>query len=361
MFLDRSSFVKKLRSVISKSGTTVALAADNDLDGLVAACLMDLAMYELFDLEVDTCFRHEVTWEIDWQQMPDNSYYAGIFLDLAYSNTPNYRNVASRIKNAFAIDHHISSETGFPQKVLAFNPCRNGECYLPTAYLAQEVAQELGKSSSPIFDYLTLLGVLGDCGIYFNVTSSKEIKFGYSSELEMLYKKGRSLFPELFEIETHAEFKYPRYRSVLAAIEKEAADMSWNELYIKFVNESESPTGLQGLVEEILSKHPDAFTQIMAELPSEPSETSSSGIWLMKNKTSISNGVLARTIAEMKSHPNVVYKCMKKCYVAARAPPGSQINFIPAFETFGGGHKGACGACIPPRDMGSLLDKVRAL
>ncbi|MFX0114419.1 MAG: hypothetical protein ACFFB3_07715 [Candidatus Hodarchaeota archaeon] len=361
MFMDKDAFIYKLKSTVTGKDFSVALAADNDLDGLTAACVMDMALYEVFDIEVDTCFRHELTWEIDWQQLPEAEYQVGIFLDLAYGNTPNYRNAAAKVKHSFAIDHHVASETGFPQKVLAYNPCRNAECYLPTAYLAGEVAQGLGLASSPVVEYLVALGVLADSGIYFNLKPENELEYGCAPKLELLYEKSKSKFPALFKTVTYDEYKYPQYRSYLAAIEKEAAELGWNELYVQWVNESESLENLQNLIDQIYEKHPEEFEQLLAELPSDPTETSSSGVWILKNVTAIPNGALARTIAEMTSTPIVVYKCAKMCFIAARAPQGSLINFIPAFETYGGGHEGACGAVIPSKDLESFLDNIRTL
>ncbi|MHA2272241.1 MAG: hypothetical protein ACXACI_10285 [Candidatus Hodarchaeales archaeon] len=361
MFIDRITLANKLKALASKSKPSVALAADNDLDGLSAACLMDNMLYEVFDIEPDTCFRHELTWKIDWEQLPETMYQIGIFLDLAYDNTPNYRNIASKIDHAFAIDHHVSSETGFPQKVLAYNPCRNSECYIPTVFLVKRVCQTLELTSNPVNDYLILLGVLADSGIYFNLTSENDLSFGCSPEITPFYERIRPQFPDFFSSESFNGFKYPRYRDILAAIEKEASELGWAELNLQFVNESEDLGNFQGLIEQIHKKHAGEFEHLLAELPVEPTETSSSGIWILKNTTSIPNGALARTIAEMTTNPIVVYKCTKMCYVAARAPRGSSINFIPAFETFGGGHEGACGAYFPSKDLEEFLGKIRSL
>ncbi|MFW9915922.1 MAG: DHH family phosphoesterase [Candidatus Thorarchaeota archaeon] len=361
MFIDQITFVNKLKPLISETKPNIALAADNDLDGLTSACLMDKMLYEVFDIEPDACFRHELTWNIDWEQLPEPEYQIGFFLDLAYDNTPNYRNIASKIDHAFAIDHHVASETGFPQKVLAYNPCRNSECYIPTIFLVKRVSQTLGLTSDSVNDYLVLLGVLADSGIYFNITSEKDLRFGCSPEIMPFYEEMRSQFPGLFSLEEFEGFTYPKYRNVLAAVEKEASELGWAELNLQFINESGDLGSLQGLIEQIHKKHEGEFEQLLAELPSEPTETSSSGIWILRNTTSIPNGALARTIAEMTTNPIVVYKCAKMCYIAARAPHNSSINFIPAFKTFGGGHEGACGAYIPSKDLEEFLAKIRSL
>ncbi|MFQ5977226.1 MAG: hypothetical protein ACE5OZ_03715 [Candidatus Heimdallarchaeota archaeon] len=361
MFVDKSLFAQKLSSAISGKDSSVALAADNDLDGLTAACLLDMALYELYEVEVDTCFRHELSWEIDWQQLPESAYDIGVFLDLAFGNTPNYRNIASTVNHCFAIDHHISNEVGFPQKVTAYNPCRNAECYLPTAWLAKEIIQDLGHVPSPVVDYLVLLGVLSDSGIYFNLTPDNELKLGYSPELAPYFDKAISQFPNLFKKEVFGSFKYPAYRDILAAVNREATELGWAEIYLQFVNASEELENLEEIIDQIHAKYAGEYEQILADLPSEPTETSSSGIWILKNPTTLSNGAIARTIVEMISQPIVVYKCAKLCYIAARAPHGSPINFIPAFENVGGGHQGACGAVISQKDFEPFLEIIRAL
>ncbi|UCE12472.1 MAG: DHH family phosphoesterase [Candidatus Heimdallarchaeota archaeon] len=358
MFVNLIRFCKSLQSILKSPRShdlSIALAADNDLDGLFSAVLLDLGFYDLFEVEVEIFFRDEVRWEIPI----DQDFDLLIMLDLAYDNSPNYRKASSRARNSFAIDHHITKETGFPERVFAYNPCREGQCYLPTVFLVNQVINRLGQSPTPLQEYVNLLGVLADAGINFFTSNNNEINYSYDPKLENLFHIGRKQYDFLFEQEEVGEFVYPRFKKTIEALNIEAEELGWKELYYRFINEATDQSKAQELVEQIEKKHENAFEDLLQYLPKEPTEITKSGIWLIKNTSHLSNSVIGRVIAELYNTPIIAYSCAKFCRVSARAPADSTMNFIPLFSTFGGGHPKACGAFLTPLRFEELLEKIR--
>jgi single-stranded DNA-specific DHH superfamily exonuclease len=342
MFLSLSKFSNSLQSSFKTKSLDVALASDNDLDGLFSAVKLDLGLYELYETEVETFFREEVRWEVPIS----DDYDLLVMLDLAYDNTPNYRKAAARAKKVYAIDHHVTNETGFPQRVNVYNPCSEGQCYKPTTYLVDKVVNKLGKSTDNHLDeYLNLLGVLADAGINFRA-KDKKIEYFYDPELKPLFELGMKQFSHLFEPQQYEDFIYPRFKETLEALNSEAEDLGWKELYLRFINEATDYTAAQEIIRKIEKKHENIYQELLQQIPREPTELTESGIWLLKNTTSIPNGTLGRVIAELLNQAVITYNCTKFCRVSARAPAESTINFIPLFDSYGGGHPKACGAFL---------------
>jgi hypothetical protein len=355
MFLSLNNFSSFLHSVFKSNGLDVALASDNDLDGLFSAVKLDLGLYELYETEVETFFREEVRWEVPI----NDDFDLLIMLDLAYDNTPNYRKAAAKAKNVFAIDHHVTNETGFPQRVNVYNPCNEGQCYQPTTYLVDKVVNRLGKATDNHLDeYLNLLGVLADAGINFRA-KDKIIEYFYDSELNSLFEKGMKQFSHLFESQQYENFVYPRFKETLEALNLEADDLGWKELYLRLINEATDYTAVQKIIEKIEKKYENVYQDLLQQIPREPTELTKSGIWLLKNTTSIPNGTLGRVIAELLNQSVITYSCTKFCRISARAPAKSTINFIPLFDSYGGGHPKACGAFLSKKKFQQFYEKMQ--
>lgn len=358
MFVNLIRFCKSMQSILELSKShdlNIVIAADNDLDGLLSAVLLDLGIYNLFEIEVEILFRDEVRWEIPI----DRDFDLLIMLDLAYDNTPNYRKAASRGGKSFAIDHHITNETGFPKRVIAYNPCREGQCYLPTVFLVNQVVNKLGHPPSPLHEYLNLLGVLADAGINFSIVDNKKIKYSYDLKLENLFQNGRKQYGFLFDLHEVGEFVYPRFKKTIEALNIEAEELGWKELYYRFINDVSNQATAQQFVTQIEKEHENAYEDLLQNLPKEPTEITRSGIWIIKNNSPLSNGVIGRAIAELYNTPVITYSCAKFCRVSARAPTDSNVNFIPMFSTFGGGHRKACGAFLTPLRFEELIERIR--
>jgi single-stranded DNA-specific DHH superfamily exonuclease len=355
MFLDLNDFCASLKSKLSSKELSVAIAADNDLDGLFSSILLDMGLYDLFDIEVETYFRDELRWEIPLEDKFDIL----IMTDIAYDNTPNYRTTVSKAKHSFAIDHHITSETGFPQRVTVYNPCKDGQCYLPATYLANKIVKTMGHEDNPLFEYLNLIGVLADAGINFKVsTEDKTIKYYFDAELTSTFENGQRLFEDLFHQKEFGDFVYPYFKEVIGALSFEGAEEGWKELYLRFINEVTDLSAAQNLVNKISNKNNDEFLNVIQQVPKKPTEITKSGIWLVKNTTTIGNGVIGRIISELLGHPVITYSCTKFCRVSARAPSDSDINFIPMFDGFGGGHPKACGAFLTPNQFNAFFERL---
>ncbi|MFX0120951.1 MAG: hypothetical protein ACFE9A_16315 [Candidatus Hodarchaeota archaeon] len=357
MFVNLEKFCTSLKFELNSNDLSVALAADNDLDGLFSAIKLDMGIYELFGTEVETYFRSDLYWDIPL----DKEFDLLIMMDLAYDNTPNYRNTASKAKRTFAIDHHITNEKGFPRRVTAYNPCRNGQCYQPTTFLVDEILKKLGQDKSPLNEYLNLLGILADAGINFCVDAEKNIQYSFDQSLEDIFITSKRQFTPLFEKNTFDNFVYPQYKETLEALSFECGELGWKEVYFRFINEVTDLTTAQELVRKIERKNKNVFFDVIQQIPKEPTELTKSGIWLVKNLTSISNGVIGRLIAELFGKAVVTYSCAKFCRVSARAPVDSTINFIPIFSSFGGGHPKACGAFLTPKKFQEFLEIVREI
>ncbi len=355
MFLDLNDFCRSLKSALSSNDLSVAIASDNDLDGLFSAIKLDMGLYSLYEIEVETFFRDELRWEIPI----DQEFDLLIMTDLAYDNTPNYRKAASKAKHSFAIDHHVTSETGFPQRVTAYNPCRNGQCYQPATFLVDKVIRKLGQETDPLSEYLNLIGVLADAGINFKVVKDKNIQYFYDPSLKEIFDKSQKQFDYLFEPKKFNGLVYPRFKETIEALNFEATDKGWKEIYLRFINEVTDLPTAQDIVKKIEEKNKDAFFEIIQQVPKEPTELTKSGIWLVKNTTSLSNGTIGRIIAELIGQPVVSYSCKKFCRVSARAPADSTINFIPMFAGYGGGHPKACGAFLKQDQFQVFLEKIK--
>ena len=354
MFLGLKDFCASLKSNLSSEEMTIAIAADNDLDGLFSAILLDMGLYNLFAKEVETFFRDELRWEIPLE----NKFDILIMTDLAYDNTPNYRAAASKAKLTYAIDHHITSETGFPQRVTVFNPCKDGQCYLPATFLVNKIIKAMGHETSPLFEYLNLIGVLADAGINFKVMKDKTIKYYYDTELASTYENGQRSFKDLFHQQEFENFVYPYFKEVIGALSFEGAEEGWRELYLRFINEVTDLSTAQSLVNKIVNKNNEEFLNIVQQVPKNPTEITESGIWLVKNTSTVGNGVIGRIISEFLGQPVVTYSCKKFCRVSARAPPDSDINFIPMFSGFGGGHPKACGAFLTQNQFNAFYERL---
>jgi single-stranded DNA-specific DHH superfamily exonuclease len=354
LFLDLNDFCASLKSNLRSEEISVAIAADNDLDGLFSAILLDMGLYNLFDIEVETFFRDELRWEIPIE----GEFDLLVMTDLAYDNTPNYRAAAAKAKNSFAIDHHITNETGFPKRVTAYNPCKTGQCYLPATFLANKVLKTMGLETNPLHEYLNLIGVLADAGISFKVGEDKTIQYFYDSELTKTFENGQKSFEYLFHQKNLDNLIYPQFKEVIGALNFEGAEEGWKELYLRFINEVTDLSAAQKLVNKIVNKNNEEFRNLIQQIPKEPTELTKSGIWLVKNASSISNGVIGRIISELLGYPVVTYSCKKFCRVSARAPSDSDINFIPMFSGFGGGHPKACGAFLAQNQFKVFLEKI---
>ncbi|UCG01218.1 MAG: hypothetical protein JSW11_16575 [Candidatus Heimdallarchaeota archaeon] len=355
MFLTLNDFTASLKSILSSNDPSVAIAADNDLDGVFSAILLDLALFNLFDIEVETYFRNELRWEIPI----DQEFDILIMVDLAYDNTPNYRRAANQARQSFAIDHHVTSEKGFPQRVVMYNPCKDGKCYLPATFLVYEVIMELGLKTEPLYDYLNLLGILADAGINFTVNQDRKIKYFYDPKLKNIFEESHVQFDYLFEQKNYDGLIYPYFKEKIEALSFEGVEEGWKELYLRFINEITDLSTAQELVRKILSKNNQEFFNIVQQVPKKPTETTKSGIWLINNTSLIGNGVIGRIIAELIGKPVVAYSCKKFCRVSARAPSDSDINFIPMFSGFGGGHPKACGAFLTQNQFQLFLEKIK--
>ena len=354
MFVDLNDFCASLKLHLSSKKFSVAIAADNDLDGLFSAILLDMGFYSLFDIEVETFFRDELRWEIPIEEKFDIL----ILTDLAYDNTPNYRAVASEAKHTYAIDHHITSETGFPQRVTVYNPCKDGQCYLPATFLAKEILKTMGLEISPLYEYLNLIGVLADAGINFKVREDKTIKYYCDAKLSTTFEKGQRSFENFFHQKEFENFVYPYFKEVIGALNFEGAEEGWKELYFRFINEVTDLESAQNLVNKIVDKNGNEFLNVVQQVPKKPTEITKSGIWLVKNTSSISNGVIGRIISELLGQPVVTYSCTKFCRVSARAPSDSDINFISIFDGFGGGHPKACGAFLTQNQFKAFYERM---
>ena len=355
MFLGLKEFSSSIQSILRSKNQNIAIAADNDLDGLFSAILLDIGLYNLYEIETEVFFRDELRWEIPI----DDNFDVLFLLDLAFDNTPNYRKIVSRAKNTYAIDHHITQETGFPGKVNLYNPCFEGQCYQPATFLVNRVITELGNDNNPLCQYLNLLGVLADAGINFRI-SKNEIKYSFDPSITLVYENGKKNFKDLFEVKQFGNYIYPHFKVVIEALNLEAADLGWNEMHLRFINEAENQAQAEQIVKKMEKKHEEAYKELLMKIPKQPTEISTeSGIWIIKNTTSIGNGSLARVVAEMLDKPVIAYKCAKTCRVSARAPAESKINFIPIFENYGGGHPKACGAFLTPKRFSELFEKIK--
>jgi len=325
MFLDLNEFCSSLKSALSND-PSVAIAADNDLDGLFSAIQLDMGLYNLYEIEVETYFRDEVRWEIPIDQKFDLL----IMTDLAYDNTPNYRNAVS------------------------------GQCYQPATFLVNKILKRLGQETNTLNEYLNLLGVLADAGINFKIQKDK-IQYFYDSSLKEVFSKGFKQFSFFFEEKKFNGLVYPRFKETIEALNCEAGEVGWKEIYLRFINEVTDLSAAQELVGNIEEKNKDSFFELIQQVPKEPTELTKSGIWIVKNTTSISNGTIGRIIAELIGKPILAYSCKKFCRVSARAPSDSTINFIPFFSGFGGGHPKACGAFLNQSQFKLFLAKIKEI
>lgn len=357
MFLDLTEFSRSLKKAIQSDEPSIALAADNDLDGLFSAVKLDLALYELFELEVETFFRDELRWEIPIEEQFD----VIVFLDLAYENTPNYRQAAAKAKTTFAIDHHVTSKTGFPPRVDAYNPCKEAQCYQPTTFLVDCVNKKLGQKNSSLQDYLTILGVLADAGINFKISSkaSLDFEFSFDEALRPIFNLTQTRFNELLTPVQHNGWVFPQFKETNAALNSAAKDLGWKEIYLRFINQAEDMKSASVLVQEILAKYANSYKELLDHVPNEPTEKTSSGVWLFNNKSPLPNGTLGRIITEMYGEAVISYSCKKFCRISARAPTGMDINFIPLFTGFGGGHPKASGAILTPQKFEEFIQRAR--
>ncbi len=356
MFLDLNAFCHSLKQALNSNDLSVAIASDNDLDGLFSAIKLDMGLYNLYEIEVETFFRDELRWEIPIDQKFDLL----IMTDLAYENTPNYRNAASKATHSFAIDHHVTGEAGFPKRVISYNPCKDGQCYQPATFLVDKVIQKLGQETDPLSEYLNLIGVLADAGINFKIQKNK-IQYFYDPALKEVYDKGLQQFGFFFEKKIFNGLVYPRFKAIIEALNYEAGEVGWKEIYLRFINEVTDLSAAQELVRKIEEKNKESFFELIKQIPKEPTELTKSGIWIVKNTMSISNGTMGRIIAELIGKPIVAYSCKEFCRVSARAPADSTINFIPIFTGFGGGHPKACGAFLSQSQFQSFFAKIKEI
>lgn len=354
MFLNLTDFCKSLNSVLS-SNPSVALASDNDLDGLFSAIILDLGLYDLYEIEVETYFRDELRWEVPI----DQEFDVLIMMDLAYDNTPNYRSAISKAKHSYSIDHHVTSEKGFPKRVTTYNPCKDGQCYQPATFLVNKVLKKLGREANSLIEYLNLIGVIADAGINFKIDNDNTIHYFYDPALREVFEKGQKQFGYLFNKKEINGLVYPKFKETIEALNSEGREKGWKEIYFRFINEGADLPAAKEIVSKIEESNKNAFVEIIQQVPKEPSEITKSGIWLVKNITSLSNGVIGRIIAELLSQPVITYSCKKFCRVSARAPADSHINFIPMFAGFGGGHPKACGAFLKQNQFELFIEKLR--
>ncbi len=369
MTRDLNDFVSRFSKKLERAGgkkAQLVLIADNDLDGLFSAVKMDLVLYEQMGIEVDTVFRNPASWDIPLNEIQELKPDLICLLDIALTSGTNVRRIPAMVRSgsAFQIDHHVTLE-GIPTKTYCtYNPCTDGDLYLPTTYLVDQFLQRLCKEYRPASDsmhsLLTLLGVFADAGISSFVKDQKkrELEIYTVPELQAFYKETSESFSKYFNVSYLHDLPFLHIAKVCKCYEVAAWDDGFEDWYLQIINSFDKGNSLEALNAEIVEKYSSYFTHLFATLDKILTSTDRSKPFLIYRNRTIQepNSTLSRYLVEILGRPVVVYSTGKTVTVSARAPVDSTVDFVPVFNKYGGGgHKRACGVKFEPEKLQEFI------
>ncbi|MFX0065088.1 MAG: DHHA1 domain-containing protein [Candidatus Hermodarchaeota archaeon] len=367
VFLSLSKFTEALVSSLKEKTTNpkVMLIVDNDLDGITSAALIDTVLYELSIEDLEIAFRDPLSWDIPYDLVDDYDPDIVILLDIASNSVGDPKSLARLAPTVFQIDHHITKEIGHPQRLMAYNPVRSGEVYIPTVFLSREIGLHLNIESinSKNANLVTLIGLFADAAISYYREENSDFKFYVEPKLSDFYEHCKSESPKYFQIMSHANFKFPLLQQITSCMDFYNKDLGLDEGFVQLVNAMERESQIENLFEEIISKYDLEFLNLLDKLEKilnyYENEPDMPVINYNNRQKDISNSTLSRLLVEHTGKAVVVHSTTNEVLVSARLPKSLHKDLVPIFEKYGGGgHSKACGARIRQEDLPLLLQDV---
>jgi hypothetical protein len=344
---------------------SITIIADNDLDGVTSAVLLDNTLFSL-DFETTIAFRNPIDFNLPLKDLQKNPTSLLILLDIALDSITNLRQAARLVNRVFMIDHHITETSDIPSKITMYNPGFDGTKYIPTVSLVGEITSHLDNknASNEENDLLIhLLGLYSDAAISYHRLTDQDYSWYYEPPFEQIFTKTKQHFPQYFEIQSSNEtVHYPRIQRIVKSMDAYGEDLGWDEVSTQLVNNSTKPEGIASLFTKIEERYGGVFddlVQLVGEILGVSADTP---LIQYNNQTDFSNGMLSRMLTEHSSKPCIVYSIGKEVTISGRLPRDSSLSLVPLFNQYGGGgHPRATGTKIAPEQLNDFLKDVKKL
>lgn len=362
MILSLDEFTSSLGTNLKDKPKT-ALVADNDIDGVTATAKMDQALYNLAEIEVEPFFRQETDWELPIPEIQSYKPKLLILLDIATGSSSFLRTITKKPRYSYSIDHHITSETELPPHLKMYNPGFDGEIYLPTVYLVDQVISKVFNIiPHEFFPELTFLGVFADAGIGFE-NGELVIEHGLENMISWANQEGSSLL-KVIKIN---KIELPRAHHLTISFNYYIKDKGIQEANIQLVNSMDQNKDLTEFLHKIETDYQYETEDLYAVTQSIISQDKSDAnpVLVYHNETGEhSNSDLARLVVERVQKPTLVYSNLiskkgPQILASGRAPrrANKEFDLIPVFSKYGGGgHKKACGLRIAKSDFDLFVE-----
>ncbi|MFX0094386.1 MAG: DHHA1 domain-containing protein [Candidatus Hodarchaeota archaeon] len=344
----------------------VMLVADNDLDGICSASLLDTALYELNIEDLEVAFRDPLTWDVPYDNVEEYDPDVVILLDIASGSVGEPKSLARLAPRVYQIDHHITKEIGHPKRLLAYNPTRSGEYYIPTVYLTRELCLQLKVESmlSENANLVTLIGLFADAAISYYREVDSALKYYVEPQISEFYEHCKLQNPSYFQIKTQNNFEFPLLQQATLCLFLFNRDLGQDEGYVQLVNAMEQKNQVDALVQKIILKYEGEFSTLLDKIQRILNyfehETDLAIIQYNNREREISNSTLSRLLVEHTGKPVVVHSSTtREVFISARLPKTLKMNLVTIFEKYGGGgHQKACGGRIRQEDLPLLIQDI---
>ncbi|MFX1535173.1 MAG: DHHA1 domain-containing protein [Promethearchaeota archaeon] len=370
VFLTLKKFADALLSSLKEKTTNpkVMLIVDNDLDGVTSAALLDTVLYELNIEDLEVAFRDPLSWDIPYDLVNEYDPDIVILLDIASNSVGDPKSLARLSPTVFQIDHHITKDIGHPQRLMAYNPVRSGEYYVPTVFLSREIGLHLNIESlaSKNANLVTLIGLFADAAVSYYREENSAFKFYVEPKISDFYEYCKSESPKYFQIMTQDNFKFPLLQQITSCMDFFNKDLGLDEGYVQLVNAMEKESQIENLFEEVISNYNSDFLNLLDKLEKilnyYENEPDMPIINYNNRQKDISNSTLSRLLVEHTGKVVVVHSTAvtaMEVLISARLPKSLHKDLVPLFEKYGGGgHSKACGARIRQEDLPLLLQDI---
>ncbi|MHA1839368.1 MAG: DHHA1 domain-containing protein, partial [Candidatus Ranarchaeia archaeon] len=308
----------------------------------------------------------ELTWDLPVLQIQKNNPRIIIFLDIALETTPYIRQLTKRPRKGFAIDHHVTDEEAIPPNVTLYNPCHQGQAYLPTVYLTDKVIASLFEIAPfDFFPELTFIGTFADAGIGYEAGT-----YVVEKGLEDLLGWAEQNHSELLELLDFDGFVIPQAQHLSICFNYYIRDKGLIEANIQLVNSLDKKSSLFSFFEKI-EKHYrydsiELYELVQSILDDNEKNDEPVIVYFNKGKRE-GNGDIARLLVERLQKPTIVYSLLRtkegeRYLISGRAPRKTKktVNLVPIFSKYGGGgHQKACGLRLEKDKLALFLDDVK--
>ncbi|MHA1917781.1 MAG: DHHA1 domain-containing protein [Candidatus Ranarchaeia archaeon] len=348
----------------NNKNSKIMIVADNDLDGITSAVLLDNMLYQ-FEFESKIEFRDPIDWSLPIKNIQKEHPGYLFLLDIASDSVENLRITTKVAKNVFQIDHHITDMESHPKKIVMYNPCYKGEYYLPTVFLVDEISKKIATIDEINVEnniLVLLLGLYADAAISYHNLFDK-YSWHCEPKIKSHFKEMEKQFPSYFDIEKKGSIEYPIFQKMVKCVDYYVEEQGYEEVLNQLINSYGKKEGVKELLNKITSKFEYIFENLIVTVSQILDKSDKNrNIIEFRNTTDHTNGVLSRFLTEHSGKTSVVYSDANEMKVSSRLPRNISVSLVPIFNKYGGGgHPRACGGKISSNEVEVFVKEIEKL